>query len=274
MVLESLINPFNAEKQPWEMFFIGMVYNTVAIFLSLWIFEAYASLVMVFLTVLACIPLIYTAIKEEEEKDLGTEQESVLLKEHTRVLSFLMFLFLGIMISVAIWYIVLPTAMHTNAFGVQSKTIENINYQVTGNVISNSSIFFKIFLNNMKVLMFCLLFAFVYCFGSIFVLTWNASVIGVAIGNFIRVNISEVSDYFSVVPLAIFRYMTHGLFEIGAYFIVGLAGGIISIAVIKHDFGTKQFEHVLLDSVDLILIAVVMLFIAALIEVFITPVLF
>jgi stage II sporulation protein M len=68
--------------------------------------------------------------------------------------------------------------------------------------------------------------------------------------------------------------MTHGIFEISAYFVAGLAGGIISIAVIRHDFGTKRFNHILLDSVDLILVSILFLLVAALIEVFITPVLF
>ena len=107
-----------------------------------------------------------------------------------------------------------------------------------------------------------------------FILTWNASVIGVAVGNFAKTNLSQSYSYFVTVPLGLFRYMTHGVFEIASYFAAGLAGGIISIAVIRHNFGTKQFEHVLLDSVDLILVAVLLLFIAALVEIFITPILF
>jgi len=59
-----------------------------------------------------------------------------------------------------------------------------------------------------------------------------------------------------------------------AYFTAGLAGGIISIAVIKHDFGSKKFTHVLIDSLDLIVISLVILLIAAFIEVHITPSLF
>ena len=147
------------------------------------------------------------------------------------------------------------------------------NQQVTGNVISGGMLL-KIFLNNIRVLIFCLLFSFFYGVGAIFILSWNASVIGVAIGNFIRTNVSKYLAYFSIVPLAIVRYMTHGILEIGAYFVAGLAGGIISVAIIKHDLGTKNFEHVLLDSVDLILVSVLLLVIAALVEVFITPLLF
>ena len=65
--------------------------------------------------------------------------------------------------------------------------------------------------------------------------------------------------------------MFHGLVEIAAYFIAGIAGSIISIAVIKHNI---QEESVLYDSVNLILLSVGVLFVAALMEVYITPVFF
>ncbi|TKJ17399.1 hypothetical protein CEE44_02590 [Candidatus Woesearchaeota archaeon B3_Woes] len=274
MVLESLINPFTAKKHPWEMFFVGFLYNSIAIFLSLWVFEEYASLVMVFLTVMACVPFIYKTIKIEEEIDLKIKKEFVLMKEHSKVLIFLIFLFLGIMLSVAVWYVVFPSSIHQTLFNIQTDTIEKINNPLTGKAIGSFNLFLRIFSNNMKVLMFCLLFAFFYGAGAIFILTWNASVIGVAIGNLIKTNIAKITNYFSVFPLAVLRYMTHGVFEISAYFAAGLAGGIISIAVIKHEGGTKQFRKVLVNSFDMILIAILLLFVAALVEVFITPILF
>jgi len=43
MVLESIIDPFKAEKKPWEMFFIGIFYSSLAVILSLWIFRDYAT---------------------------------------------------------------------------------------------------------------------------------------------------------------------------------------------------------------------------------------
>jgi len=285
MVLESLINPFKAEKKPWEMFFLGFVYNTIAIILSLIIFKGHLrthiSLLMVFLTSLACVPLIYNTIKREEKYDIKEKKESKLLKEHARVLYFLMFLFLGITISVAFWYVLLPllskitflstnfpsffsSATHNSLFNIQAESIKTINAQVTANAVSGSGAFWSIFTNNMWVLFFCLLFSFFYGAGAIFILTWNASVVGVAIGKLLTPNLT----------LGFLRYFVHGPIEIAAYFIAGLAGGIISIAVINHDYRTKKFEHVLLDSVDLILIAILLLVIAAFVEVFITPILF
>jgi len=283
MVLETITNPITAEKKPWEMFFIGLVYSSIAILLSFWIFHEHTSLVMVFLTTMACVPLVYNVIKLEEKKDVVISEETTLLREHGKVISFLLFLFLGFTLSFALWYTFLPADLTQNAFSVQTQTIASINSGVTGSFFQNFNILTKIFFNNVKVLIFCILFAFIYGVGAIFILTWNASVIGAAIGNFIRTGISAEASmlglagaarYFHIFSLGLLRYAIHGIPEIGAYFIGGLAGSIISIAVIRHDLGTKKYEKIILDSSDLIIIAIVILFLAALLEVYVTPLLF
>ena len=95
MVIESLVNPAKAEGRPWEMFFLGFLYASIAVFLSLWIFQDYSSLVMVFLTVFASVPVVYTLIAIEEKKDTSGRSERSLLKEHSKALAVLIFLFLG-----------------------------------------------------------------------------------------------------------------------------------------------------------------------------------
>lgn len=283
MVLESLINPFKAEKNPWELFFLGFFYTSIAITLSLWIFKQQTSLVMVFLTVLACAPLIYSTIKYEEKKSLFIEGERNLLKEHSKAISLFGFLFLGLTMAFAAWYVLLPADLLTTVFGTQTQTILDINNKVTGNVYEAINLFTLIFFNNIKVLVFCILFAFLYGVGAIFILTWNASVIGVAIGNFIRTELSRVSSsvglskfssYFSVISIGLLKYSIHGIPEILAYLVAGLAGGIISVAVIRHDFRTKRFENIVLDSSSLIILSILLLVIAGLLEVFVTPLIF
>jgi uncharacterized membrane protein SpoIIM required for sporulation len=101
----------------------------------------------------------------------------------------------------------------------------------------------------------------------IFILAWNASVIAAAIGIFTR---SELS----ALPMGVARYMIHGVPEIAAYFAGALAGGIVSVAVIKHDVHSEKFWTILQDSLNLVILSVIILFIAALIEVFITPIIF
>lgn len=286
MVLESLITPFKAESNPKRLILLGFVYSSVAIFLSLWIFRAYSSLIMVFLTVMASVPLLYNTIKMEEEKDLQGMGEKWLLKEHGKALYAFMALFLGIILSSTLWYVLLPSETVSILFETQTTTIQSINSNIlgiTGNAIGGFDSFVRIFLNNIKVLIFCLLFSFLYGSGAIFILTWNSSVIGAAMGNFIRSNLAYYSDlvgfektaqYFQIISIGLLKYVIHGIPEILAYFVAGLAGGIISVAVIRHDFGSRKFEHILLDSADLILLSIFLLFFAGLLEVYITPVIF
>ena len=184
MVLEALENPENAEKNPKHMFFYGILYTSIAILISLWVFPEQASLVMIFLTVMAISPLFYKTIKYEEQKDMTDYSEKLLLKEHSRALSFFMYFFLGATISYSLWYIFLPASIVQTLFSTQTSTILQINGNATtGFSIQVFEVFSKIFFNNLRVLVFCLIFAFLYGFGAIFVLTWNASVIGTAIGN-------------------------------------------------------------------------------------------
>jgi uncharacterized membrane protein SpoIIM required for sporulation len=283
MVLESILNPLKAEKKPFEMFLVGFVYASMGILLSLWVFRDQASLLMVFLTVMACLPIVYNTMKLEESKDLVIMEETKLLSEHNKAIVFFMLLFLGITLSFVTWYVFLPPDTLNNVFSKQAATIQAINNQVSGNVVQQFSIFSKIFLNNIKVLTFAILFAFIYGAGAIFILTWNASVIGAAIGNFIRSNLSEYashiglakfSAYFGVVSMGLLRYSLHGIPEILAYFYGGLAGGILSVAIVRKHYKTEKFSHILFDASELLVISLSFLVLAGLIEVFITPLLF
>ncbi len=283
MVLESLISPFKAEKHPWELFFLGVMFSTVALFISIQIFESMAGLISVFLTVFACVPLFYNTMKFEEQKDLSGLPERTLLKEHAKALTFFMTLFIGILVGYVMWYLFLPAAVSERLFDIQITTIKSINaHAVLGNITSYD-LFNKIFFNNIKVMIFCLLFSFFYGAGAIFILTWNASVVAVAIGAFIKKNmvsvasgvgLAKITGMAGVVSYGFMRYLFHGIPEILAYFVAGLAGGIISVAVIRHDLTSDNFERIVFDAADLLLISVAIVFIAALMEVYITPLLF
>jgi uncharacterized membrane protein SpoIIM required for sporulation len=284
MVLESLITPVAAEKRPLQMIVLGFVYTTIGIFLSLWVFKAESSLVMVFLAAMAAIPLIYNTVNLEEEKDLEGMEETWLLKEHSKALEAFVFLFIGMTIGFALWYTVLNPTTVSILFQSQANTIKAINPGMTGLAASEAfNAFTRIFLNNVRVLIFCIIFSFLYGSGAIFILAWNGSVIGTAIGNFIRGNLAEaasllgmdkVGHYFSIISFGLLKYAIHGIPEILAYFVAGLAGGIISIAVIRHDFGSQKFEHILLDSADLLLLSLIILFVAGVLEVWVTPMVF
>jgi len=282
-----LINPAKAEKYPWEMFFIGAFYANLSLILTKWIFMSdpvlskYAGILVVTFCVMFSLPFMYFAIKNEEEKDLSERKFSVLLKEHSKALAYFIFLFLGFVFAFSIWYIVFEEGNQN--FRAQIETYCMINkpanfeecvseYGVkhiskTTGFLSAKERIVNIFINNIYVLIFTLIFSLIFGAGSIFILSWNASVISAAIGIFSK------SDLINL-PAALMRYMIHGVPEIASYFIGALAGGIVSVAIIKHDINSEKFWIILQDSLNLVIISVVLLFVAALIEVFITPLLF
>lgn len=286
-MLEMLINPKKAERSPWEMFFVGAFYATVSLLLVKWIFSAdpvlskYTGILVVTFCVMFSIPFIYYTLKLEEEKDLQITGFKRLLLEHNRALFAFMFLFMGFIVAFSFWYIVFPTGNQN--FRAQIETYCMINkpshfdecvseYGIER--VSKTTAFLtakekivNIFANNIYVLIFTLVFSLIFGAGAIFILAWNASVISAAIGIFSKDNLINL-------PLGLARYMIHGIPEIGAYFTGALAGGIISIAVIKHDVHSEKFWIILQDSLNLVIISVALLFFAALVEVFITPAIF
>jgi len=284
-MLEMILSPRRAERNPWEMFFVGLVYASLSILLVNWIFSSdavlskYSGILVVTFSVMFSLPFMFYLIKNEEEKDMEYEGMFRILKEHSRALIALLWLFLGFIVAFSFWHIVLPSS---HSFQAQIETYCLINrpanfegcvndYQATRTkttaFLTAKERIFTIFANNVYVLIFTLIFSLIFGAGAIFILAWNASVIAAAIGIFTKSNLNQL-------PLGIARYMIHGLPEIAAYFIAALAGGIVSVAVIKHDTRSEKFWSILQDSLNLIIIAIVVLFIAALVEVFITPFLF
>ncbi|MBT4604470.1 stage II sporulation protein M [archaeon] len=279
MVLESLFNPFAVKRYPWEMFIAGVVYSLISLFLAYISFREHASLLMVFFIVMSAIPLIYNAIKNEEEIDLKIHSEWKLLREHAKVLLFLLYFFFGVVVSLAAAYVLLPSGIVEQLFSVQTSAIVDVQNNVQGN-LTQFGLFGGIFLNNLKVLLFCLIFSFLFGVGAIFILTWNASVVAVAVGNLFKTQIASLAtefgsvgimQYFGIGTVSFFRYMFHGVIEIAAYFVAGIAGSIISIAVIKHNL---EEESVLYDALDLVLISLILLLFAGVVEVYVTPLIF
>ena len=285
-MFEMLVNPAKAERKPWEMFFVGVFYASISILLVEWIFKndpvlsQTAGILVVTFTVMFSIPFMFYMFRIEEtrssQSNAGTFQ---LIRDHRKALWAFMWLFIGFVLGFSFWYILLPT---TETLQQQLGTYCLINQPDNEKCVetliskdqtsptafaSNKERMFLIFANNIYVLIFTLVFSLLFGAGVIFILAWNASVIAAAIAIFTRSDLNYL-------PIAMLRYFVHGLPEIASYFVVALAGGMISFAVIRRDIGTERFWRVLQDSLNLVILAVILLFISALIEVFVTPLFF
>ena len=284
-MIELLMKPKKAERHPWEMFFVGAFWATVSLLLVTFVFgkdsilKEGSGLLVVIFTVICCLPFMYYIIKLEEGKDVEISDSGTLIKEHSKAIHAMMWLFLGFVVAFAFWYIVMPNSAGQN-FNFQIKTFcainspSNYNYcleqhgiPVATGAATGTAAVLSIFANNIYVLIFTILFSLAFGAGAIFILVWNASVIASAIGIFAKGKMINL-------PIGLMRYMIHGVPEIGAYFVGALAGGIISVAVIRKDLHGEGTWKILQDSLLLVIIAIVILVIAALMEVYLTPLLF
>ncbi|MFC1685658.1 stage II sporulation protein M [Nanoarchaeota archaeon] len=286
-MLEMLLDPRRAERKPWELFFIGMLYAGLSLLLANWLFAGnpvfakHISILTITFTVMFSLPFFYFIIKLEERKSYRGERKSF-IGEHGNALSALMWLFLGFVVAYSFVYIAFPE-ISGETFSAQIEQYCSINmpsqidqcvdsfitgnYGLTGGASTTKDYAMSIFVNNIYVLIFSILFSLIFGAGAIFILAWNASVIAAAIGIFAQ---SSLANF----PVALSRYMIHGLPEIGSYFVAALAGGIIGVALIRHEVNSKKFWDTMRDSFNLILIAIGLLIIGVLIEAFVTPKLF
>ena len=291
MVLEDIIPVFLAERKPLSMLPIAFLYSTLAIFLALWIFPANAAIVAVFLVTIACMPLMLNVIGFEKQK---SETNKGYLKDlflsffrgsgetgSRTVLAFFTMMFLGLALSITFWYVILPKDMLVNLFYLQLNTIKEINLGISGNVIVQSYLA-RILVNNFKVLAFSILFSFIYGAGAVFVISWNASVIGVAMGESIRKGLSKfvetqgvtaVVGYSSAISTGLLRYLVHGVPEILAYFVGALAGSLISVSIVRREYDSDMFKQTLINCTGLFGLAISLVLLAGVLEVTVSPLL-
>ncbi len=288
-MFEMLISPREAEKKPERLFFVGLLYSSISIllvdliFLRDPIFSKHAPLLLITFTTIFSIPFIHSLIRIEEIREITEGRNKTLLVSHSRAIIALLFLFLGFLVAFAFWYTVLPDKLVIANFQSQIEEFCRINNQegltkcleqyglnakefanLTGKVVSGMKEVWEIFFNNIYVLIFTLVFSLTFGAGAIFILAWNASIIAVAIGMLVK-------SSFSMLPSGLLMYLVHGIPEIAAYFVAALAGGILSTAVIRRDFAHGRLQNILSDFVILTLISLIILLSAALIEVYISP---
>ena len=164
-------------------------------------------------------------------------------------------------------YYVFYTFIDNSIFFQQEKAIEDIHRAfATGKYLSSDEMFAHILLNNLKVLVLSFLFSFLFGAGAIYIILWNASIIGVFLGQeTIKYNGPLYIKYILYPLYKLLIILPHGILEFLAYFISALAGGILSVALIK-PLKKNILERIIIDSILLFVISIVVLVVAAFVE--------
>jgi len=257
MVLERLASVREALKNPVSIFYLGGIISSVSLLISFIIFPSSVGLMCTFFITLSITPFINRLISYEEkrEEELGIEEFEVMsiFERYRGIIRIYALFFAGVILSLSIIFLMLPEDIVQKMFEDQINEIKLIRGSFIGGT------FGKILLNNIGVLLITFFLSLIFGAGSIFILSWNASVLATAIGL-----TAKALGGFKALPLAILTYFPHGSLELLAYFIGAIAGGILSVAMSKRY--TTKFRIILKDSVLLMMVAVWLLVVAGAIE--------
>jgi uncharacterized membrane protein SpoIIM required for sporulation len=262
MVLESLFTARKIENKPLDMFILAFITTLVSIFISYIIFNEFAGLVLPFLITVSMAHIVYRIFLEEEREDVkvakGKLKESF-FERHSDVIYLLSLFFAGVLLAIFLTIVFAPQDFSKIALKQQIENIEAIE-TISGNFASKN-ILELIIVNNLKVMFFSFLLSLLFGIGCLIILAWNASILGVYLASFFKRGFLA----FALVSTGIFPHL---IIEIVAYFLAGMAGGILSAAIIREKFGTKAFNFVLKDSLLMLGVACLFVVLGGIVEVF------
>ena len=260
-MLESILNPKNAEDKPSHVFGISILYSFIAMLFAQQLFPSQSSMLTIALITIIFVPFFQKLFETEETADITIHKN--LYERHKRSILVFSGFFLGTMFAVTGAYLFSP---ESHLFTLQTETLQNIG-SPTGQAVSSSD-FLRFLFNNTKVMTLIFILSAVMGAGAVFILAWNASVIGVFIGLFSQNLAAHTGSiaYIYGIPLALSSIALHGIPEILAYFVAGLAGGILSVGIIREKAFSDNFKIIFKDSVSLFIIAESLIIGAALLE--------
>ncbi|MFH8080616.1 MAG: stage II sporulation protein M [Candidatus Aenigmatarchaeota archaeon] len=255
MVLEWVLIAKKDRKHPLSIFAFTFLVSIVSMFISYFVFKQNLGIFNIVITSLVLVTFI-NSMMILEEKETETEAQKNFLEKHGDIISAFAAMFIGMTLAMSIAYIILPESIVEKMFNEQIREINIIQGRFTF-----GSQFLDIVTNNFSVLMLSFLLSLLIGTGAILILAWNASVLAAAIG-MIAKSLGGLHGF----PIAVLTFLPHGVFEITAYFIGAISGGLISAAISRRN---SNFWLIVKDSFVLIFIALIMLVIGGLIETFI-----
>ena len=265
-MLELLLDFEAINKRPYLMFFWALIVTSAGVVVSTQIAPSVSGIdfgyFAVLFTIIPSVYLLTVLIMQEEELEEDEIKrhygEKAFWGRHEKDLLILLFFFAGLTMAFAVWSFVVPDG----TFGAQSGKILEIvpGARITAQVKGDFTSFMQIFDNNLQVMIVSFIFSVLFGAGAVFIIVWNASVLGVYIGDFLARSIWEI-------PIRSLAFIPHGVPEIAGYLVAGLAGGILSAALLRKN-SKHVIEIILVDSLTLLAVGMVLLFVAAAIEVY------
>ncbi|MEM5814758.1 MAG: stage II sporulation protein M [Candidatus Aenigmatarchaeota archaeon] len=264
MVLESLFPEKKIKSKPVDILVLAFLVALVAIFASYFVFPKYAGIVAPLITALGMAPLIFRLFEEEEDEiDEVAEKRLIagFFARHKSIISLFTLFFIGNFLAVFFIAVLLPDVVLQSIFEPQLADINAVQSigSATGSAV-RPGLAETIVFNNLKVMAFAFLLSFLFGTGATFILSWNASILGIFLANYAR------EGLYHTLLLTTTGMFPHATVELVAYFLAGIGGGILSVGMVREKFMSAEFRLMLKDSLLLLVLSVAFVLVGAWIE--------
>ena len=268
MVLDQLYSADWLEKKTGAAFLMGVSYAVLGIVAAMLLFPDNPGIPAIAFTTLLIVPSITKLLSIEANQAARRNKFDLigLFKDHNDIFRIYIFLFIGIMLAFAFFSIVWPEIATSRIFAQQTGIFENIAGKATA--VEGIS-FMSLLKNNALVLLIFFILSLVYGTGSIFILTWNASVWGVVFGLMAR-NSALITGTNAFIDFGIMfiEVFPHLILEASAYILAAVSGGILSKATIREKIFSRRFNQILQDGFMMFVIALIVLVFAVIVEIY------
>jgi uncharacterized membrane protein SpoIIM required for sporulation len=263
MVLESLFPVKSIIRKPLNMLIFSAIICFICVFIGYFVFPEYAGVIIPLFITIVMTPLLYrifTIEEDVERKEAEHKIDRTFMQRHDETIMIFTFFFIGNFISIFLISLLFPESFVTSVFKPQFDTIQQIASVSTAAVFP--PMLNIIVYNNLRVMILAFFLSFLIGTGALFILSWNASILAIYLAGFIRQGLYTefLSKTFGILP--------HAPIEILAYFLAGIAGGILSVGIIRENIGSKEFFLVFKDSLIMLLLGVVAVILGGFVEVY------
>ena len=274
MVLESILGEQNIRRYPVLICVLAFVISIGAIYFANLIFPAHASVVSVAFITIGLVPMIHNVLSKEADDEMICKKSSTtFFARHFDLIQMYVWVFVGIILAFSVAYVIIPTDLKPTVFDEQIHALCSISgnnackgmvpFSISGNAtglavsqckdptvsnVGGCALF--ILENNWGVLIFTVILSLLYGAGAIFIIAWNASILGIFFGEMLLMGQHVQSLGFLQGML-----IGHGPPELFSYIFGALAGAVLSAMISKKQMFTCHFGIVIKDVAFLAILA-------------------
>lgn len=264
MVLESLFPAKKIESKPVDMLLLSVIVAFVSVLAAWWIFPSAAGIIAPLLVTVAMTPVVYRILAHEEEVEAAEAEKKIDMgfwQRHGEVIWLFGLFFIGNFISIFVIAVLAPQSFVESAFAQQLADIAAVS-AMSGAAVSGSALLSPIVANNLRVMLFAFALSFLFATGALFILSWNASILALFLATFLR------QGLYTEFALKTAGILPHVPIEMLAYFLAGIAGGMLSAGVVREKIMSPEFRLVLRDSLALFGLGLLAVAVGGLVEVY------